>query len=361
MHRSMEHFKSAWCELAAAAVCCFPRRASSASPLDDEDQPPKNTSPPGGWNGALDNVPWDDLRLDWPLLYEDGTLQTRGIGNKYNTERRLLVFKRHEAEQARIAASPLGRLCAAAQNGSVADALDALAAGAPVNGPREKHCNEPPLSVAAEAGSVEVARLLLQRGADVEQRDRFGATPLRYAASGESVAMIELLVAAGADVNAPDNGRWTPLFYAITTGDKVTAEALMCAGASVQGTGLRAPLYFAGVHHSDRLRSSGRGPNEMAGIMQLLLDAGAAIDAHAPEDECTALEAAVSRGHVPAAQVLLSRGADPTTVRPHAIRRAEKSGSSDSAEVLKLLRAALEQRAAQQPPPTGSPDEHRST
>jgi len=60
------------------------------------------------------------------------------------------------------------------------------------------------LSWAAIANRVDIARLLIERGADVNHVDKKGMTPLLYAASidfGDS-AMVELLLKSGARTSA---------------------------------------------------------------------------------------------------------------------------------------------------------------
>ncbi|MEM9220393.1 MAG: ankyrin repeat domain-containing protein [Cyanobacteria bacterium P01_F01_bin.150] len=64
---------------------------------------------------------------------------------------------------------------------------------------------------AAHIKLTEFTRLLLDKGADVNIRNRFGETPLHEAVQNFNEAAIPLLLAAGADINAEDDKGKTPL------------------------------------------------------------------------------------------------------------------------------------------------------
>jgi ankyrin repeat protein len=57
-----------------------------------------------------------------------------------------------------------------------------------------------PLHLAAARGALDIAALLLDRGADVDERTEDGDTPLTYAVMRGHVDFVRLLVARGADV-----------------------------------------------------------------------------------------------------------------------------------------------------------------
>lgn len=75
------------------------------------------------------------------------------------------------------------------------------------------------------ANDIESLELLLNFGANTETRDRSGLTPLmRYARSSSGMEAVLLLLKYGADVNAMADGRndfRTVLHYAILSGEKI--------------------------------------------------------------------------------------------------------------------------------------------
>ncbi len=82
-------------------------------------------------------------------------------------------------------------------------------------------------------GGVEPARLLLERGADVDARGRgwMTGTPLSSAASGRHADVARLLLDAGADPDARQASGWTPLHSAAHNGDLELVELLLARGA----------------------------------------------------------------------------------------------------------------------------------
>eukprot|EP00927_Polykrikos_kofoidii_P055928 TRINITY_DN50111_c0_g1_i1.p1 TRINITY_DN50111_c0_g1~~TRINITY_DN50111_c0_g1_i1.p1 ORF type:complete len:146 (+),score=25.20 TRINITY_DN50111_c0_g1_i1:70-507(+) len=60
------------------------------------------------------------------------------------------------------------------------------------------------LILAAIEGHVDVTRVLLEHGADVEATDRSQGVPLAYAARAKHVEVVTLLLDYGADVEATD-------------------------------------------------------------------------------------------------------------------------------------------------------------
>jgi uncharacterized protein len=89
------------------------------------------------------------------------------------------------------------------------------------------------LHLAAYFGRLEVARLLLERGAD-PNAVAFNAsrvTPLHSAVSARRRDLAGLLLALGASANAVQKGGWTPLHAAARNGDEAIVDLLLLRGA----------------------------------------------------------------------------------------------------------------------------------
>ena len=88
-----------------------------------------------------------------------------------------------------------------------------------------------PLSEAAVAGHKEVVKILLDRGAKIDQQDEHGCTPLYLAAQFNKQDMVQLLLKRGAQPNVADNSGNTPLHEASQNGNKDIVQLLLEAGA----------------------------------------------------------------------------------------------------------------------------------
>ena len=75
-------------------------------------------------------------------------------------------------------------------------------------------CATPLLRNAAKSGDINAVRTLLDKGADVNEKDGVGGTPLFWAVREGHTELAKLLIERGADVNKRDNAGWGPLFWA---------------------------------------------------------------------------------------------------------------------------------------------------
>lgn len=127
------------------------------------------------------------------------------------------------------------------------------------------------LEAAVSGDDVAKARLLLEMGVDVNQRDEYGETVLFDAACNGSAAMVKLLIEYGADVNVRNIDGSTPLFDA-SIGDNLAAMKLLVdAGAHVNVLCEReSPLEHSYIHYEYICRDE-----ESASCMEFLLQSGA--------------------------------------------------------------------------------------
>jgi ankyrin repeat protein len=88
-----------------------------------------------------------------------------------------------------------------------------------------------PLQLAAGSADADIVRLLLDKGARVNDKDdASGFTPLHHAARFGNKDAAELLIARGAEINSKDKQGHTPLYVAVNH-DYNVAELLMSKGA----------------------------------------------------------------------------------------------------------------------------------
>ena len=161
--------------------------------------------------------------------------------------------------------------------------------------------NDAVLFVAVRAGTADDVRAALRAGANIEARDRYGATPLMRAARyNHRVEVLQLLLEMGADVNARDSDGVTALIAA--AGNNENAEitrVLIDAGSNVNamaGLIAQTALIWAAAYN----------PNHR--VTEMLIEAGARVD---HDGDGTALQYAARWSRNPKViEVLLDGGAD---------------------------------------------------
>ncbi|HEV8312259.1 MAG TPA: ankyrin repeat domain-containing protein, partial [Burkholderiaceae bacterium] len=80
-------------------------------------------------------------------------------------------------------------------------------------------------------GNAEVLGVLLDAGADPNQRDEEGATLLMWAAGYGKADNVALLLSRGADINARDGRGMSALAVAVEQKQEAAAQLLRRAGA----------------------------------------------------------------------------------------------------------------------------------
>jgi ankyrin repeat protein len=93
-----------------------------------------------------------------------------------------------------------------------------------------------PLHLSAYFGRIKVAELLLGQGADPDavSRNAMSLRPLHSAAASRSLEIMKLVLDRGASVNSRQHGGWTPLHSAASHGDLAAIELLLARGADAR-------------------------------------------------------------------------------------------------------------------------------
>ena len=174
---------------------------------------------------------------------------------------------------------------------------------------------------------ADIARYLIEQGAEVNARNPYGATPLHQA---QSAAMARLLIDSGADVNAWSEINATPLHSAITNNQVEVVTVLLTHRAKLESEDASGskPLHYA----------AGKGRFEAA---QILVAAGADVNA-VNDYGFTPLHWSAGNGHRELTVLLLARGAEPALVTHRGLtpaQRADQRGHADIADLIRQHRA----------------------
>lgn len=144
---------------------------------------------------------------------------------------------------------------------------------------------------AARKGDAAAVKMLLDKGADVNAKFRYGATALSYASDKGHLEVVKILLERGADVNVRDSFyKTTPIMWAVSKGYTAIVQALLDKGAE-------------GV--DEVLITAARGGN--AEIVRAVLTKGSAK----PETLTTALAVSMSNGKPEITEMLKKAGAVP--------------------------------------------------
>ncbi|XP_044038897.1 ankyrin-2b isoform X5 [Siniperca chuatsi] len=156
-----------------------------------------------------------------------------------------------------------------------------------------------PLHIAAHYGNVNVATLLLNRGAAVDFTARNGITPLHVASKRGNTNMVGLLLERGSQIDAKTRDGLTPLHCAARSGHDTSVELLLERGA---------PLLARTKNGLSPLHMAAQGDH--VECVKHLLQHKAPVD-DVTLDYLTALHVAAHCGHYRVTKLLLDKRANP--------------------------------------------------
>ena len=180
---------------------------------------------------------------------------------------------------------------------------------------------ESPIADAAMRGDAEQVRSLIERGLDVNAPQGDGMTALHWAAEIGSAELVRMLLESGAESElVTRNGAYTPLHLAARSGSASAVSALLEAGAdpgATTSTGSATPLHLAAAAGSEP-------------AVAALLEHGAAVDVAESEWGQTSLMFSSAYGRVAVVNTLLRHGAD-ASITTRVIDIPARAGVDDAA------------------------------
>uniref|UniRef100_A0A672JFW5 Ankyrin 3a n=1 Tax=Salarias fasciatus TaxID=181472 RepID=A0A672JFW5_SALFA len=182
-----------------------------------------------------------------------------------------------------------------------------------------------PLHIAAHYGNINVATLLLNRGAAVDFMARNDITPLHVASKRGNSNMVKLLLDRGSKIDAKTKDGLTPLHCGARSGHEQVVEILLDRGAPILSktkNGL-SPLHMA--TQGDHLN-----------CVQLLLQHDVPVD-DVTNDYLTALHVAAHCGHYKVAKLIVDKKANPNAKALNGFTPLHIACKKNRAKVMELL------------------------
>ena len=183
--------------------------------------------------GKLKEHLWDlhDFPVCLQQLVQDGCILDNA--SKLDASKDVQLVLLTVSRESRVEATQA--LTRAAAKGNIDTVCFLLKAGlTPADASTKNDVGNAALHCACKEGHVEIARMLVEAGADMNMRDNFRDTALHCACNKGHVEIACMLVEAGAAVSMKNRGGDTALHFACVRGHVEIARMLVEAGADVR-------------------------------------------------------------------------------------------------------------------------------
>ncbi|MBL7221773.1 MAG: ankyrin repeat domain-containing protein [Phycisphaerae bacterium] len=210
-----------------------------------------------------------------------------------------------------------------------------------IQGGEEKHTRElvatADIHTAVSEGDLNTVKLILEENPKLAEEMKDGCNPLHTAldTGAGHLDIAKVLIDHGADVTSPNPGGVTPLHLNSLTGNCEVAELLISRGASIDAVNPNdgsTPLHLAAL----------QGKTD---LIALLLSKGANINAKEKKYGIAAVQFAAVNGHTETLEFLISKGAD-LAIRDNQGRSPQElAAQQNRPESVAILRKHTEKQA----------------
>ena len=176
-----------------------------------------------------------------------------------------------------------------------------------------------PLHKAAENGSLEMVKILIEMGADIDAKDEGKATPLHYCILVGNIEIVKILLQKGADMEARLEGEvisvCTPLHVAVKFSHMDIVKLLLGNGAQIN---TQDKIGNTVLHHTvenDTYHFDPFDPYFFLEIVKYLLEHGAQVDIR-NNDNKTPFDLANEHQNFEMAKILLEKKRDELDKNP---------------------------------------------
>lgn len=200
-----------------------------------------------------------------------------------------------------------------------------LIEGADINEKNDNYNGLTSLHIAVRLKYLNIAKMLLENGADANAVDNSGSTSLHDAASFLGTEkIVKLLLNHGANVDTKNNSGFTPVMHAVFEDNVKVLEMLIAVGANVDAGNDYTPLHVA-ASQSKNLKT-----------LKLLIDAGADLEVKDKNGK-TPLNWAVKKENIDTINVLIDAGANVNAISSRGTTLHQATAVSNNINIYKLL------------------------